>query len=169
LRPKTLARAVLDRIALGWLAAPARALIRFVLASNTRLAEGCGMTKTSRRVLALGATVAAILATSLIAAAQAQKTWVAVATDDGPNFGYAVGMATREAAEMTSLGECVGSCRIRLTAPARCVAFVRSDPGNASGFGAGPTRETAQQTAWNDCNRRVPSNSCTVRVAQCFE
>jgi hypothetical protein len=104
---------------------------------------------------------AAILVTAFATTVQAQETWVAVATDDGPNFGYAVGI--------TSLGECVGSCRIRLTALARCVAFVRSDPGNASGYGAGPTREAAQQTAWNDCNRRVPSNSCTVRVAQCFE
>jgi Domain of unknown function (DUF4189) len=113
-------------------------------------------------------TVAVILVTTFTIAVQAQETWVAVATDDGPNFGYAVGMATREAAEQTSLGECVGSCRIRLTAPARCVAFVRSDPGNASGYGAGPTLEAAQQTAWNDCNSLVPSNSCTVRVAQCF-
>jgi hypothetical protein len=111
----------------------------------------------------------AVLITAFATAALAQETWVAVATDDGPNFGYAVGMATREAAEITSLGECVGTCRIRLTAPARCVAFVRSDPGNASGYGAGPTRESAQRTAWNDCNRRVPSNSCTVRVARCFE
>ena len=115
------------------------------------------------------AAVAAILAMTFTIAAQAQETWVAVATDDGPNFGYAVGMATRQAAESTSLGECVGSCRIRLTAQARCVAFVRSDPGNASGYGAGPTRDAAQQTAWNDCNRRVPSNSCTVRVARCFQ
>ena len=114
------------------------------------------------------ATAAAILAATSTMAVQAQQTWVAVATDDGRNFGYAVGMATREAAELTSMGECVGSCRIRLTALARCVAFVRSDPGNASGYGAGPTLEVAQQTAWNDCNRRVPSNSCTVRVAQCF-
>jgi Domain of unknown function (DUF4189) len=114
------------------------------------------------------AAAAAILVTTSTLTVQAQETWVAVATDDGPNFGYAVGMATREAAEQTSMGECVGSCRIRLTAPARCVAFVRSDPGNASGYGAGPTLEAAQQTAWNDCNRRVPSNSCTVRVAQCF-
>jgi hypothetical protein len=117
---------------------------------------------------AAAVTVAVILVMTFTIAVQAQETWVAVATDDGPNFGYAVGMATREAAELTSMGECVGSCRIRLTAPARCVAFVRSDPGNASGYGAGPTLEAAQQTAWNDCNRRVPSNSCTVRVAQCF-
>jgi hypothetical protein len=161
---------VLDRIAMGWIAAPPlHALIRFALASITPLAKGCGMTKTSKRTIALRPAITAILAASFAPAAQAQETWVAVATDDGPNFGCAVGMATREAAEMTSLGECVGSCRIRLTAPARCVAFVRSDPGNASGYGAGPTRETAQQTAWDDCNRRVPSNSCTVRVAQCFE
>ena len=103
------------------------------------------MTKTSKSTITLRPAITAILAASFAPTAQAQETWVAVATDDGPNFGYAVGMATREAAEMTSLGECVGSCRIRLTAPARCVAFVRSDPGNASGYDAGPTRETAQQ------------------------
>ena len=51
----------------------------------------------------------------------------------------------------------------------RADAAARSDPGNASGYGAGPTREAVRQTAWDDCNRRVPSNSCTVRVAQCFE
>src|SRR3979409_2814632 len=93
---------------------------------------------------------AAVLVTAFATAAFAQEAWVAIATDDGPNFGYAVGMATRQAAEITSLGECVGSCRIRLTAQARCVAFVRSDPGNASGYGAGPTRETAQQTGGHD-------------------
>ncbi len=48
---------------------------------------------------------AAILALAVVPAAQAQETWVAVATDGGSNFGYAVGMATREAAEITSLGE----------------------------------------------------------------
>ena len=116
----------------------------------------------------MAAAAAAILIMTFTIAAQAQETWVAVATDDGRNFGYAVGMATRAAAEQTSMAECVGSCRVRLIVPARCVAFVRSDPGNASGYGAGPTLEVAQQTAWNDCNRRVPSNSCTVRVAQCF-
>ena len=105
---------------------------------------------------------AAILVTAFATTAQAQETWVAVATDDGPNFGYAVGMATREAAEMTSLGECVGAAD---QARRRVRRLRRSDPGNASGYGAGPTRETA----WNDCSRRVPSNSCTVRVAQCFE
>lgn len=114
---------------------------------------------------ALIATTAALLAT----AASAQETWVAVASDGRDNFGYAVGMATREAAEVTSMGECGGGCAIRLTAPAHCVAYARSDPGNASGYGAGATREAAQDIAWNDCNRRVPSDSCRVRVAQCFQ
>jgi hypothetical protein len=113
--------------------------------------------------------LSAILAMALATTAQAQQTWVAVATDGGTNFGYAVGMATRQAAEVTAVGECGGGCAIRLTAPARCVAYARSDAGNASGFGAGATRESARQTAWTDCNRRVPSDSCTIRVAQCFE
>ena len=29
--------------------------------------------------------------------------------------------------------------------------------------------EAVEQTAWNDCNRRVPANSCTIRSARCFE
>lgn len=110
-----------------------------------------------------------MLAALLATAAQAQETWVAVADDGGSNYGYAVGMATREAAEITAAGECGGGCRIKLTALARCVAYARSGPGDAAGYGAGATREAARQTAWNDCNRRVPSNSCTVRAAQCFE
>lgn len=113
--------------------------------------------------------LAAILAMALATAAEAEETWVAVATDGGTNFGYAVGMATREAAEITAAGECGGGCRIMLAAPARCVAYARSDAGNASGYGAGATREAARQTAWNDCNRRVPSDSCMIRVDKCFE
>ena len=109
--------------------------------------------------------LAAILAVTLAPAAQAQETWVAVATDGRRNFGYAVGMATREAAEQTSLGECA----IRLAASARCVAYARSDPGNASGYAAGATLEAVRQAAWEDCNRRVPSNSCVILASRCFE
>jgi hypothetical protein len=117
----------------------------------------------------IAAAAAALIATSLAVAAQTPETWVAVAADGGTNFGYAVGMATREAAEITAAGECGGGCRIMLSAPARCVAYARSDAGNASGYGAGATREGARQTAWDDCNRRVPSNSCLIRVDKCFE
>lgn len=113
--------------------------------------------------------LAAILAVACIPVAQAQQTWVAVADDGGANFGYAVGMATREAAEITSLGECGGGCSIKLIAPQRCVAYARSDAGNASGYSAGSSLEAVRQSAWNDCNRRVPSDSCTIRAARCFE
>jgi hypothetical protein len=114
-------------------------------------------------------TVAVNLITTFTIAVQAQETWVALATDGQRNFGYAVGMATREAAEQTSLGECVGDCAIRLAAPERCVAYARSDPGNASGYAAGATLEAVRQSAWEDCNRRVPSNSCVILAARCFE
>lgn len=117
------------------------------------------------------AVLAAILALTLSTAAwaQAQETWVAVATDGRRNFGYAVGMATQGAAEGAAIGSCgVDACRIVLAAVARCVAYVRSDPGNAFGAAAGESQEVAQQTAWSDCNRRVPSDSCRVQVAQCF-
>lgn len=110
-----------------------------------------------------------LLATST--AAQAQEVWGSVATDGRRQFGVAVGMATREAAEISALGECGGgpACAIRLTAPARCVAYAHSGNGEASGYGAGTTREAAEQSAWSECNARVPGNSCTIRSGRCFE
>ena len=110
-----------------------------------------------------------MLAVLVATTARAQQTWVAVATDGRSNFGTAVGMATRESAEITALEECGGGCAVRMTAPARCVAYAYSDTGIASGYGAGATREAVEQTAWNDCNRRVPATSCTIRSARCFE
>ena len=114
--------------------------------------------------------IAAVLAVAFVPAASAQQApWVAVASDGAGLWGVAVGMATREAAEQTSLGECVGDCAIRLAALARCVAYARSDPGNASGYAAGATLEAVRQAAWEDCNRRVPSNSCVILASRCFE
>jgi hypothetical protein len=112
---------------------------------------------------------ALLIVVLLTTAAQAQETWVAVADNGRRNFGYIVGMATREAAEITALGECGGGCSIKLVAPARCVAYAHSDTGEASGYGAGATLEQVRQAAWNECNARVPANSCTVRAARCFE
>jgi hypothetical protein len=119
----------------------------------------------SLRLFALAAFSCAALATT----AAAQSTWVAVADDGRDAFGYAVGMGTREAAEITALGECGNSCSIKMTAMARCVAYARSDPGDASGYAAGADLEAVRQMAWSDCNSRVPANSCRVRVAQCFQ
>ncbi|TAJ85560.1 MAG: DUF4189 domain-containing protein [Reyranella sp.] len=111
------------------------------------------------------ATTAAIVAT-----AQAQEVWGAVATDNERLFGVSAGMATREAAETSALAECGPlECRIRMSAPQRCIAYAHSDNGQASGYGAAPTRQDAEQSAWNECNARVPSNSCTIRSARCFE
>ena len=117
---------------------------------------------------------AAFVATALLVAApavHAQEVWGAVASDGRQNFGVAVGMATREAAEITALGECGGgpSCRIRLATLARCVAFAYSPNGVASGYGAAPTKDGAEQSAWNECNARVVSDSCSIRSGRCFE
>lgn len=119
----------------------------------------------------------AILLATLIAAtatvagtAEAQEVWGAVATDNERLFGVSAGMATREAAETSALAECGPlECKIRMTAPQRCVAYAHSDNGQASGYGAGPSKNEAEQSAWNECNARVPSNSCTIRGARCFE
>lgn len=113
----------------------------------------------------------ALMATPIITgAAQAQQqTWVAVATDGRSNFGYAVGMATSESAEISALGQCGAGCRLVLLSVARCVAYARSGPGNAFGAGSGATRDEASSIAWNDCNRRVPADSCSITAAQCFE
>jgi uncharacterized protein DUF4189 len=127
------------------------------------------MTMRPLHPLLLAAIFALIFSIAAHSVARAQETWVAVADDGGSNFGYAVGMATREAAEVTALGECGGGCALKLTSPARCVAYARSDTGNASGYSAGPTLDAVRDQAWQQCNRRVPANSCTVRAARCFE
>jgi hypothetical protein len=119
----------------------------------------------SLRLLALAALSCAAYAST----AGAQQTWVAVADDGRDAVGYAVGMGSREAAEITALGECGNGCSVKMTAMARCVAYARSDPGDASGYAAGVDLEAVRQMAWSDCNRRVPANSCRVRVAQCFQ
>jgi hypothetical protein len=113
--------------------------------------------------------LAALFGAAWGSTAAAQQTWVAIADDGRDAVGYAVGMGTREAAEITALGECGNSCSVKMTAMARCVAYARSDPGDASGYAAGVDLEAVRQTAWADCNRRVPANSCRVRVAQCFQ
>ncbi|WP_439611346.1 DUF4189 domain-containing protein [Reyranella sp.] len=118
-------------------------------------------------------TLAAILLTAvstLAPVAQAQEVWGAVATDNERLFGLSSGMATREAAETSALAQCGPlECAIRMSAPQRCIAYAHSDNGQASGYGAAPTKQHAEQSAWNECNARVPSNSCTIRAARCFE
>lgn len=118
-------------------------------------------------------TLAAILltaASTLAPVAQAQEVWGAVATDNERLFGLSSGMATREAAETSALAQCGPlECAIRMSAPQRCIAYAHSDNGQASGYGAAPTRADAERSAWNECNARVPSNSCTIRAARCFE
>ncbi|TAJ83886.1 MAG: DUF4189 domain-containing protein [Reyranella sp.] len=113
--------------------------------------------------------MAALLAMST--AAEAQEVWGAVAADGQRNFGVAVGMATREAAEISARAECGGgpTCIIRLAAPARCVSYAHSGNGEASGYGAGPTKDAAEQSAWNECNARVLADSCTIRSGRCFD
>ncbi len=113
---------------------------------------------------------AVLLSAALASTASAQGgTWVAVATDGAGLWGAAVGMATREAAEASAIGQCGIYCRLKYTALANCVAYAFSDTGRAEGFGAAPTQQAAQQQAWSECNANVPANSCTVRTAQCFQ
>lgn len=109
-------------------------------------------------------------ATTAAATAGAQEVWGAVATDNERQFGVSTGMATREAAETSALAECGAlACVIRMAAPQHCIAYAHSDNGQASGYGGAPSKKDAEQSAWNECNARVPSNSCTVRSARCFE
>jgi hypothetical protein len=117
-----------------------------------------------QRLLAL----AMLFGAAIAAPAGAQQTWVAVADDGRDAVGYAVGMGTREAAEVGALGQCGNSCSVKMTAAAPCVAYARSDPGDASGYAAGIDLDAVRQVAWSDCNRRVLGNTCRVRVAQCF-
>lgn len=98
-----------------------------------------------------------------------QPTWVAIASDGAGLWGVAVGMADREAAEQTALGQCGIYCKLKFTSEARCVAYAFSPTGRAEGFSAGPTRPDVEQEAWSECNANVPANSCKVEAARCFE
>lgn len=114
--------------------------------------------------------IAAAFAAALIPAASAQQTpWVAVASDGAGLWGIAVGMATREAAEGSALGECGVYCSIKYTAQALCVAYAYSPAGRAEGFSAGPSQQSVERPAWAECNANVPANSCKVQAARCFQ
>ena len=114
--------------------------------------------------------LAALLSAAVIVPSSAQQpTWVAVASDGAGLWGIAVGMATREAAEQSALGECGMYCKLKFTAQARCVAYAFSETGRAEGFGAGANREQAEQPAWAECNANVPASSCQIKSARCFE
>ena len=118
------------------------------------------------RRLALAALLCAAV---VIPSAAQQQTWVAVASDGAGLWGIAVGMATRQAAEASAVGECSVYCKLKLTAQARCVAYAFSETGRAEGFGAGATRQEVEQSAWAECNANVPADSCKVKTARCFE
>src|SRR5262245_12905699 len=113
-------------------------------------------------------TIALTVAFAPAAFAQ-QPTWVAIASDGAGLWGVAVGMADREAAEQTALGQCGMYCKLKFTSQARCVAYAFSPTGRAEGFSAGATRPAVEQDAWAECNANVPANSCRVETARCFE
>ena len=113
---------------------------------------------------------AALLSVAFVVPSSAQEQpWVAVASDGAGLWGIAVGMATRQAAEQSALGECGVYCRLKFTAQARCVAYTFSETGRAEGFGAGASRQQVEQQAWAECNANVPANSCKIMTARCFE
>jgi hypothetical protein len=114
--------------------------------------------------------VAALLAVTFVPAASAQPTpWVAVASDGAGLWGVAVGMATREAAEVSALGQCGMYCKLKFTAQALCVAYAFSDTGRAEGFSAGASLPQVERPAWAECNANVPADSCRIRAARCFQ
>lgn len=113
-------------------------------------------------------TMTLVAAVATAASAQEQP-WVAVASDGAGLWGVAVGMASREAAETSALGECGMYCKLKFTAQARCVAYAFSETGRAEGFSAGATRQEVEQPAWAECNANVPANSCKIKTARCFE
>lgn len=114
--------------------------------------------------------LAALLSAAVVIPSSAQQpTWVAVASDGAGLWGIAVGMATRQAAEQSALGECGMYCRLKFTAEARCVAYAFSETGRAEGFSAGASRQQVEQPALAECNASVPANSCQLKTARCFE
>ena len=113
--------------------------------------------------------IAAVLAAAFVSTASSQQTpWVAVASDGAGLWGVAVGMATREAAEVSALGQCGVYCKLKFTARALCVAYAFSETGRAEGFSAGASLQQVERPAWAECNANVPADSCRIRAARCF-
>src|SRR5262249_55431209 len=82
------------------------------------------------RVPMPGLALAALFSAAVAIPASAQEqTWVAVASDGAGLWGIAVGMATRQAAEASAVGECSMYCTVKFTAQARCVAYAFSETG----------------------------------------
>jgi hypothetical protein len=108
------------------------------------------------RRLALAALFSAAF---IIPSSAQQQTWVAVASDGAGLWGIAVGMATRQAAETSALGECGMYCKLKFTAQARCVAYAFSATGRAEGVSARATRQQVAQPARAQCNAKVPAES----------
>ena len=123
-------------------------------------------TQVMMRRLALAALFSAAF---IIPSSAQQQTWVAVASDGAGLWGVAVGMATRQAAETSALGECGMYCKLKFTAQARCVAYAFSETGRAEGFSAGASLQQVEQPAWAECNANVPADSCKLKTARCFE
>jgi hypothetical protein len=114
--------------------------------------------------------VAALLAAAFVPGVSAQQEpWVAVASDGAGLWGVAVGMTTREAAEVSALDQCGMYCKLKFTAQALCVAYAFSETGRAEGFSAGATQQQVERPAWAECNANVPSDSCRVLAARCFQ
>jgi hypothetical protein len=114
--------------------------------------------------------LAALFSAAFIIPSSAQQpTWVAVASDGAGLWAIAVGMATRQAAEASAVGECSIYCKVKFTAQARCVAYAFSETGRAEGFGAGDSRQQAEGPALAECNANVPADSCKLKTARCFE
>ncbi|MBL0900462.1 MAG: DUF4189 domain-containing protein, partial [Reyranella sp.] len=95
--------------------------------------------------------------------------WGALPATGQGCVGITAGTASSGAADVTAPAEWGSRSTVRLTAPERCVAYAHSANGQASGYGAAATRQQAEQSAWNECNARVPSSSCQLQGVRCFE
>ena len=98
--------------------------------------------------------------------------WGALAIDSnqGPSWGWAINYPTAQQAEQRALAECGDNCHVVMRFSDQCGAFAADqEPGSTIyGWGKADSREGAQNRALSECRRRG-GTSCRVRVWGCTQ
>ncbi len=105
--------------------------------------------------------------------AQAANTlWGALAIDSnqGPSWGWAINYATVQQARQRALSECGEGCYVVMVFNDECGAFAADQTPNSTiyGWGKDDNGVAAQNRALNECRRRG-GESCQVRAWGCTQ
>lgn len=94
---------------------------------------------------------------------------LAIDSNQGPAWGWAINYATPQAADRRALAECGGNCRIVMRFSNECAAFAADQAQGSTSYGWAngyDTRAGAQNRATDEC-RKKGGTACLVRAWGC--